>query len=64
MTLFPRSIADSKSPPEFEVENQGEVWILGTKGDAKLPAEALAAAPAVQPAPPPPPKGSGCCTLS
>jgi len=29
-----------KGAPEFEVVNQGEVWILGTKGDPEFPAEA------------------------
>lgn len=65
----PPSIADSKPPPEFEIENQGEVWILGTKGDAELPAEALvpphsAGTTAVAPAKAAPPAATTAATAA
>mmetsp|Transcript_1515 Transcript_1515/g.3446 ORF Transcript_1515/g.3446 Transcript_1515/m.3446 type:complete len:369 (-) Transcript_1515:320-1426(-) len=61
--------ADSKPPPEFEIENQGEVWILGTKGDAELPAEALvpphsAGTTAVAPAKAAPPAATTAATAA
>ena len=33
--------ADRKAAPDFEVVNQGEVWMLGTKGNPEFPAEVL-----------------------